>query len=306
MTHRPNLNTGAGNSTTRGRARAWVLSPLAAAVAAIVHGEAPAEGAYMIEEIVVTATKRESALQDVGQSISAFTGDDIERMGFKDMNDYLKATPSVTLSNFQPGRNSVVIRGISTGSDEYRTDSAAAVYLDEQPMTTNSQQVDPWQVDIERIEVLPGPQGTLHGSSSQTGALRIITNKPSHEGVSGQFDGALAGTRFGEPSYDLSGHLNVPVAQNLLAVRAVAFYSKEGGYIDNVEGPDLVGQFDNSEVAEDDFNDYKVHGGRVAALWDVSDRWSVLGSFILAKQRHGRFLEFGSAHRQVQDHKISR
>ena len=265
----------------RGRGRAWVLSPLAAAVASVLHGEVLAEGTYTIEEIVVTATKRESALQDVGQSISAFTGDDLDRMGVQDMNDYLKATPSVTLSNFQPGRNSVVIRGISTGSDEYRTDSSAAVYLDEQPMTTNSQQVDPWQVDIERIEVLPGPQGTLHGSSSQTGALRIITNKPNHQGVSGQIDGALASTKFGEPSYDLSGHVNVPVADNRLALRAVAFYSKEGGYIDNVEGPDLVGRFDNSDVAEDDFNDYKVYGGRVAALWDVSDRWSVLGSVIV-------------------------
>ena len=265
----------------RGRNRAWVLSPLAAAVASALQGQAVAEGTLVIEEIVVTATKRESALQDIGQSISAFTGDDIARMGAQDMNDYLKATPSVTLSNFQPGRNSVVIRGISTGADEYRTDSSAAVYLDEQPMTTNSQQVDPWQVDIERIEVLPGPQGTLHGSSSQTGALRIITNKPNHEGVSGQIDGSLASTRFGEPSYDLSGHINVPVADNRLALRAVAFYSKEGGYIDNVEGPDLVGQFDNSEIARDDFNDYKVYGGRVAALWDVSDRWSVLGSVIV-------------------------
>ena len=271
---------GAGNIVIRGRGRAWVLSPLAAAVAAILHGEALAEGAPAIEEIVVTATKRESNLQDLGQSISAFTGDDIQRMGLKDMNDYLKATPSVTLSNLQPGRNSIVIRGISTGSDEYRTDSSAAVYLDEQPMTTNSQQVDPWQVDIERIEVLPGPQGTLHGSSSQTGALRIITNKPNHEGISGQIDAGMASTRFGEPSYDLSGHINVPVADNRLALRAVAFYSTEGGYIDNVEGPDLVGQFDNSDIAEDDFNDYKVYGGRVAALWDVSDRWSVLGSVI--------------------------
>ena len=208
-----------------GRGRGWAVSPLAAAVASILHGEVVAQDPPTIEEIVVTATKRESNLQDVGQSISAFTGDDIEKMGLKDMNDYLKAIPSVTLANFQPGRNSLVIRGISTGADEYRTDSSAAIYLDEQPMTTNSQQVDPWQVDIERIEVLPGPQGTLHGSSSQTGALRIITNKPNHDGVSGQIDAGAASTKYGEPSYDLSGHLNMPVIDNRLALRAVGFYS---------------------------------------------------------------------------------
>ena len=263
-----------------GRGRGWAVSPLAAAVASILHGEVVAQDPPTIEEIVVTATKRESNLQDVGQSISAFTGDDIEKMGLKDMNDYLKAIPSVTLANFQPGRNSLVIRGISTGADEYRTDSSAAIYLDEQPMTTNSQQVDPWQVDIERIEVLPGPQGTLHGSSSQTGALRIITNKPNHDGVSGQIDAGAASTKYGEPSYDLSGHLNMPVIDNRLALRAVGFYSREGGYVDNVPGPDLAGQYDNADVAEDDFNDYAVYGGRVAALWDVSDRWSVLATVI--------------------------
>ena len=268
------------DTSVHGRNRGLVLTPLAAAIASVLHGEVLAQEPPTIEEIVVTATKRASNLQDVGQSISALTGDDIARMGLKDMNDYLKATPSVTLANSRPGRNSLVIRGISTGSDEYRTDSSAAIYLDEQPMTTNSQQVDPWQVDIERIEVLPGPQGTLHGSSSQTGALRIITNKPNHDGVSGQVDAGAASTRFGEPSYDFSGHLNVPVADNRLAFRAVGFYSREGGYIDNVAGGDLVGQFDNADVAEDDFNDYTVYGGRVAALWDVSERWSVLATVV--------------------------
>ena len=126
------------DTPVHGRNRGLVLTPLAATIASVLYGEVPAQEPPTIEEIVVTATKRASNLQDVGQSISALTGDDIARMGLKDMNDYLKATPSVTLANSRPGRNSLVIRGISTGSDEYRTDSSAAIYLDEQPMTTNS------------------------------------------------------------------------------------------------------------------------------------------------------------------------
>ena len=229
-----------------------------------------------IEEIIVTATKREANMQDVAQSIEVFTTDKLERLGARDMKEYIDALPSVTLVNSVPGRNSVVFRGVSTGSSEYRTDSTVAVYLDEQPLTTNSQQVDPWLVDIERIEALPGPQGTLFGSSSQSGTLRIIANKPNFDGWSGQMDAYVAATSEGDPSYDVSGWVNLPPLGNSLAVRAAGFFSHEGGYIDNVLGSDLAGLRDNADVVEDDFNVYEVSGGRVSALWDVNDRWSVL------------------------------
>ena len=234
-----------------------------------------------IEEIIVTATKREANMQDVAQSIEVFTTDKLERLGARDMKEYIDALPSVTLVNSVPGRNTVVFRGVSTGASEYRTDSTVAVYLDEQPLTTNSQQVDPWLVDIERIEALPGPQGTLFGSSSQSGTLRIIANKPNHDGISGQFDVSASGSAEGDPSYDVSGWLNLPPIGQSLAVRAAAFFSHEGGYIDNILGPDLAGTTDNSNVAEDDFNVYEVAGGRVSALWDVNDRWSILFAGIL-------------------------
>ena len=229
-----------------------------------------------IEEIIVTATKREANMQDVAQSIEVFTTDKLERLGARDMKEYIDALPSVTLVNSVPGRNSVVFRGVSTGSSEYRTDSTAAVYLDEQPLTTNSQQVDPWLVDIERVEALPGPQGTLFGSSAQSGTLRIIANKPNFDGWSGQMDAYVAATSEGDPSYDLSGWVNLPPLGTSLAVRAAGFLSHEGGYIDNVLGPDLAGLRDNADVVEDDFNVYEVSGGRVSALWDVNERWSVL------------------------------
>ena len=258
------------------------LSPLAAAVVAAIHGpaaSAQAEDERRIEEVIVTATKREADMQDVAQSITAFTTEDLERLGARDMKEYIDALPSVTLVNAVPGRNSVVFRGVSTGSSEYRTDSMTAVYLDEQPLTTNSQQVDPWLVDIERIEALPGPQGTLFGSSSQSGTLRVITNKPDVTGFSGQLDAGGYGTTGGEPSWDASGHLNVPLSERL-AVRGAGYYSREGGYVDNVLGMDVAGTTDNADVVEDDFNDYTVYGGRLAASWDVSEAWSLLASAI--------------------------
>lgn len=260
------------------------LTPLAAAVLAVTQAQIAAlaeeeTSRKVIEEVVVTATKREADMQDVAQSITAFTTDDLERLGARDMREYINALPSVALVNSRPGRNSVVFRGVATGSSEYRTDSMTAVYLDEQPLTTNSQQVDPWLVDIERVEALPGPQGTLFGSSSQSGTLRVITNKPDFSRASGQLDAGLHATQGGEASYDVSGHVNLPIAERF-AARAAGFFSHEGGYVDNAPGGDLAGIRDNADVVQDDFNEYDVYGGRVAASWDVSDRWNVLAAVI--------------------------
>ena len=266
---------------------AFRLKPLAIAVIAVhsplavVAQEQTEEEdtGRTIEEVIVTATKREANMQDVAQSITAFTTDDLERLRARDMKEYIDALPSVALVNSVPGRNSVVFRGVSTGSSEYRTDSMTAVYLDEQPLTTNSQQVDPWLVDIERVEALPGPQGTLFGSSSQSGTLRVITNKPDPSGFGAQVDAAAYSTRGGEPSYDLSGHVNIPLADRF-AVRVAAFASHEGGYVDNVLGRDLADTRDNADVVEDDFNEYDVSGGRVAASWELGERWSVIAGII--------------------------
>ena len=275
------------SAASSSRPPAFRLKPLAVAIIAahsplaLVAQEQTEEeeSGRTIEEVIVTATKREANMQDVAQSITAFTTDDLERLRARDMKEYIDALPSVALVNSVPGRNSVVFRGVSTGSSEYRTDSMTAVYLDEQPLTTNSQQVDPWLVDIERVEALPGPQGTLFGSSSQSGTLRVITNKPDPSGFGAQIDAGAYSTRGGEPSYDLSGHLNIPLADRF-AVRVAAFVSHEGGYVDNVLGRDLADTRDNADVVEDDFNEYDVSGGRVAASWELGDRWSVIAGII--------------------------
>ena len=284
------------NATNTARNRCAV-SGLAGAILAALYPLSPAlaqeadePGAGELETITVTATKRSENLQDVPQSITAFTTADIEKNAFKNMADYVRALPSVQLINLRPGRNELSFRGISTGTGEYRLDSQVAVYLDEQPITTISQQVSPYMVDIERVESLPGPQGTLFGSSSQTGTLRIITNKPDTEAFSGQVFGEARFVHGGDPGYEVNGVLNIPMADNTMALRLVAYATRDGGWVDNVyseslangqyAGPDYAGPFNNAAFVENNFNDSDLYGGRATLKLDLSDKLEVLASFI--------------------------
>lgn len=261
--------------------KTFTMTPLAAAVVAAINPGAAAaqDDVRGIEEIVVTATRRELSMQDVAQSVTAFSTQDIERMGLVNMEDYIQALPNVTLVNSMPGRNSIIMRGITTGVDEYYVDSQVAVYIDEQPISTISQQVDVRAIDMQRIESLPGPQGTLFGASSQAGTLRMITNKPNTEALTGEIEATVGSTTGGAESYDLNGFVNIPIGDSF-ALRAVAFTSLDGGYIDNVYGEDLAGITNNAALVEDDFNEYEAMGGRIAALWEISDNWALDATYI--------------------------
>jgi outer membrane receptor protein involved in Fe transport len=271
------------SETTRGAKRIFSMTPLAAAVVAALSPTEPViaqEDDDAIEVIIVTATKRELDLQDVGQSITAFSTADIEKMGIKSMEDYVKALPSVVLKSERPGRNDLVMRGVSEDANTWYVDSQVSLYLDEQPMTTSSQQVSVRAIDMERIEALPGPQGTLFGASSQTGTMRMITNKPNFAGFSGQVEASYGSTKDGEGSYDLNGFLNIPLIDDVLSMRVVAYTSHDGGYVDNVYGESYSGNYDNADIVEEDFNEYDVDGGRVAVLWNMGGEWSTLFSLI--------------------------
>jgi outer membrane receptor protein involved in Fe transport len=297
----------------------YAMTPLAAGVMYALNPAATALAQdsevddFQIEEIIVTATKRSLGIQDVPQSIIAFSTQEIERRGMLDIADIASNLPSITLSTSRAGRNELVYRGISNGGS-WRLDSQVAMYLDEMPMTMSTTQLDPRMVDIERVESLPGPQGTLFGSSSQAGTLRVVTNKPQFDAVSGEASVEIKSTHNGEESYDVNGWVNIPVSDNF-ALRLVGYTLKEGGYIDNVystaphtvcdPGPDrsrmdyycdtdasvyAVGPFnptnntghldspiqDNAGFEEDDYNDYEMTGGRISALWNANDQWSAL------------------------------
>jgi outer membrane receptor protein involved in Fe transport len=274
-----------------------VAAPLTAAVATALYPaqevlaqdqDQEQESTRVLEEVIVTATFRQVSMQDLPQSIQAFTNEDIIRNAFTDFQDVAAAIPSLTLIADMPGRYSVKFRGVSTGTGEYYTDSTSAIYLDETPLTFNSQQLFPELVDIERVESLPGPQGTLFGASALAGTLRIITNRPNpSSGFTGEVFGEYFATDGGEGSWALNGHVNIPLVQDTLALRLVAYTRQDGGWIDNIYAetfvqpdPKFSSKGNNAHLIEDDWNDYTKTGGRAALLWNINDDWSTLLSFL--------------------------
>jgi outer membrane receptor protein involved in Fe transport len=242
-------------------------------------------GGRELEEIVVTAQKRTENLQDLSISIQAFSQDDMREQGLFKFEDYARFIPSLSFVSTASGSTDIVFRGVSAGGGSV-TDASAALYLDEQPLTQFNVQVDPRLIDIERIEALAGPQGTLYGDSSQSGTLRIITNKPDPNHFSAFADATIKAGSDSEESYDIAGMVNLPLVEDKFAIRLVGFSAHDGGYIDNVLGTspmfanEIPGQRTNSNRVGDDINGVDFTGGRVAARWTPDDTWAVTAAFI--------------------------
>jgi len=277
------LQTTKSTEISPGKAGLYAMQPLAAAVVTAFSPSAviAQDNQGGLEEIIVTATKREVNMQDLGQSITAITTGQIEKQAMQSMEDVMRVLPSVSLSSSRPGRNSIIFRGLSTGTQEYYTDSQVAVYLDDQPITTISQQPELRMIDIARVESLPGPQGTLFGSSSQSGTIRYITNKPDARQFTGQIGAELSQTKGGEANHDLNAWINVPIVEDRFAIRAAAYVSHDGGYIDNVLGSTLEGSLDNAAVVEEDYNEWDNVGARIRANWIMNDEWELGLSYII-------------------------
>jgi len=267
---KPTSMTPVGVKTPLAQAVAIAIATMSVGTIAVAQ-----ETESPFEEIIVTATKREMNLQDVPQSIQAFSTEQIDKLGLDNMAQYIKAIPSLSTVTTSPGRNEVVFRGVSTGTGEWRIDSSSAVYLGDIPMTSATQAVDPRTVDVARIESLPGPQSILFGASAQSGAIRIIPNSPDVSGAYGAVD--VSGTYMaeGSPGHKVEGWFNAPLIEDKLAIRAVIFDTKSGGYIDNVLGDNVFTPETNEDVVEKDFNEWEQRGGRLSLLWNISDNWDV-------------------------------
>ena len=255
------------------------LSPVAFAVSVALTGSyAPAalaqDATADLEVIIVTARKREETLLEIPQEVQAISQQEMERANLRTSQDLERFIPSLTSNSNDAGLVSIFFRGVAEGTAGGLADSSAAVYLDEQPLTLHSWNPEVRLIDIERIEALPGPQGTLYGAGSQSGTLRYITNKPDptafHADVS--LDGHTVD--HGDEGYDLSGVLNLPLGKKA-AIRLVGFSARDAGYIDNVLGESLGGTFDNSESVEDDANAVEYLGGRAAVRWLAGENWTV-------------------------------
>jgi outer membrane receptor protein involved in Fe transport len=262
---------------------------LVVAISTAVAGTGTAQAAEtMLEEVIVTATKRSESLQDIPMSVTAFTDEKIILEGFKQIDDYAGQIPGLTVNRREPGGANVIMRGCAVSSVSFGGTSTTSIYLDEQPITVSGFNPDPRLVDIERVEALSGPQGTLFGDAAQCGTLRIITNKPDTNAFSGFVDLTGNTVQDGGQGYDVNAMVNIPLVEDKLALRLVGFHAKEAGFIDNILAPGLPGPFgptsgapyDNSEFVDDDVNSATTSGGRVALRWTPNEDWTIDASAI--------------------------
>ncbi len=190
-----------------------------------------------LEEILVTATKRAVSMQDVGVAVSALSADLVEKQGLTGMGDYLSRLPAVTIQDRGPGRNQVVIRGVASTAGG-TADNTVGIYIGEVPLSPglafgNNGYPDLKLYDVERIEVLRGPQGTLYGAGSLGGTVKVIPSDPVLGKVEVKADLGTSNTKTGSWNYDLGAAVNVPLGEKA-AFRISAYYYDQSGYIDNV------------------------------------------------------------------------
>jgi len=246
---------------------------LMAGTMAAMLAAAPAWAAEAADEsesdIVVTAQKREQLLIDVPQSVSVVSGDALENIQATNFSDYLKLVPGLQLTQSTTGFGRLVLRGVNTGG----VASTVAVYQDETTFGSSSGLAngailagDFDTFDIERIEVLRGPQGTLYGASSMGGVLKYVTKKPDTSALEVRARGSVEATKGGDESFLGSAVVNIPLGDTL-AFRASGFYRDFGGYIDSIGtgGSDV----------EKNINDSKSYGGRASLLFKPSETLSV-------------------------------
>ena len=242
-----------------------------------------------LEEIVVTAQKRTEDLQSVPLSIQAFSTQRLQELNIQRFDDYVKYLPSVSYQTFGPGFASVYMRGVASGGDGNHSGSlpSVGIYLDEQPITTIQGALDVHLYDIQRVEALAGPQGTLYGASSQAGTLRIITNKPDSSAYDASYGLEVNSVDGGDMGYLAEGMVNLPI-NDRSAVRLVGWYRHDGGYIDNVYRertfPTSGITANNAAFVEDDYNDADTYGARAALRLDLTDNWTITPQLMAQKQ----------------------
>jgi iron complex outermembrane receptor protein len=272
-----------------------------------------------LQEVVVTAQKRVENLQDVPISVQVFDSQKLDQLGIVNLDDYVKFSPSISYvrgqgegGNGEPGSSHIYIRGVVSGGDGNHSGSqpSVGVYLDEQPVTTIDGTVDVHIYDVQRIEVLEGPQGTLFGASSESGTVRIISNKPDPTKFSAGYD--VQGNRVdhGGTGWEAEGFVNIPLS-SFAAVRLVGWDEHDAGYISNVAGtntsacivngvrtfPTWAGQtpqplscptvgvigagaITNAPWVKSDYNTVDTKGGRGALKVDLGENWTVTPSIM--------------------------
>ena len=257
--------------------------------------------ASRLQEVIVTANRRVQNVQDVPITMQALTGRTLRELHVATLSGYLKYVPNVTMAETAPGEDTLFMRGISTGISGVQALAATgqfpnvALYLDNEPTDMPGRQLDVYAVDLQRIEVLEGPQGTLFGAGAQAGVIRYITNKPLLNTLQVTVNAGYGPTAHGDPNSNVNAVLNLPLIHDKLAARLVIFTDDRGGYINNVpatfarSGTDLGLALENGGIVPTNsptINNYALvgnainpvtyQGGRASLLWKINDDWSAL------------------------------
>ncbi len=262
-----------------------LLAPGSALLAALAYGWAPsavraddsapaAEEGGQLQEIVVTSTRREESLSKVPISVTAMTQEDLDTKGIKDIVDVVRFTPGIAIDN--SGTNNISIRGISSTGGSGTT----GIYIDDTPiqirgLAFNPDDALPKSFDIDRVEVLRGPQGTLFGAGSEGGTVRYITTQPSLVKTSIYGRSELSYTQGGDPSYEAGVAAGGPIIDDSLGARATVWFRRDGGWIDRV---DPTAADPQNAVVDKNANHGQTLLLRLAALWKASEQWSVTPS----------------------------
>jgi iron complex outermembrane recepter protein len=252
-------------------------------------------GSSKLDEIIVTARKTSERLQDVPISDTVVGREQIENSGATDIKDILMTVPGLSYSNAERGQSKYTIRGINAGAASTASISpTTGIYLDDISLvnqtSTFAGQADPILFDMDRVEVLKGPQGTLYGASSMGGAIKYVSAKPDPSRELYSLAGGMATTSHGGLSYHSEAVFNLPLISDVLAVRAGVYAEHEGGYIDNVAGLDIQNtavsstpapsytpliEPSGSVLSQTNYNYSDTYAVHLAVLWTPDSSWSI-------------------------------
>ncbi|MBU1375668.1 MAG: TonB-dependent receptor [Alphaproteobacteria bacterium] len=229
---------------------------------------APAPTTNDLDEVVVTAEKRREPLRGSPFAVSVVTTEDLERLGASDFADAALQFPGVAETNLGPGRNKIFIRGISDGAFTGRTQSTVGLYLDDVQITYNAPDPDLRLADVKQVEVLRGPQGTLYGSGSIGGIVRMVTAPPDPTAfaAAASVEGMI--NEHKDRSFSMEAMLNAPLLEGKAAVRAVVYRDELAGYLDN------------PRLGLEDVNRGRRTGGRVAARIELPGGWQAQANVV--------------------------
>jgi len=308
------LLAGTGLTVSSNDGHTVTLAAASTTPALLVSGAAaPATADPLIEEIIVTAQKRDEKIIDIPMAISALSNETLDRMGAMDFKDFARLTPGVSFRSTGPDENKIVIRGVSSVGGN---SSTTGYYLDDTSLNAASANPDISTFDLNRVEFLRGPQGTLYGGGSMGGTIRFISNVPEMSAFKARVRMGVGSIEGGDAIYDFAGLINAPLVQDRVALRASLEVRHDGGWIDRQRPVINYNAFDPSQYQPDplatrekNVNDLNVYTFRAALAVQATDNLKLTGSYYRQDTRAGGRFSFdeppGSFDNQLQTRLIN-